>query len=104
MSLYGLLDSCPEYYIISIINSTFISEYVDVFVNNTQTFQINIARQLPIIIPDELTLKKVKCIYDNAISIKQKYFDNLLSEYVAELKLENIQIELDNLVKSLYFI
>ena len=54
MSLYGLTNNnCPEYYMISMINSTFLSEYVDNFINNTQTFQINDARHLPIIIPDK---------------------------------------------------
>ncbi|PFS22079.1 DNA modification methylase, partial [Bacillus cereus] len=41
MSLYGLSEQAPEYYIISIINSKFMSRYVNDFVNNTQTFQIN---------------------------------------------------------------
>ncbi|MDC0807856.1 Eco57I restriction-modification methylase domain-containing protein, partial [Collinsella aerofaciens] len=49
MSLYGLSQKVPEYYIISVINSRFMSHYVDDFVNNTQTFQINDARQLPIV-------------------------------------------------------
>ena len=49
MSMYGLLDTVPEYFIISVINSTFMSNYVDVFINNTQTFQINDARQIPLI-------------------------------------------------------
>lgn len=51
MSLYGLSKKVPEYYIISIINSKFMSQYVDNFVNNTQTFQINDARQIPIVVP-----------------------------------------------------
>jgi hypothetical protein len=38
MSLFGLTEKIPEYYIISIINSTFVSEFVEDFINNTQTF------------------------------------------------------------------
>ena len=49
MSIFGVCDKVPEKYILCVINSTLISYYVDTFVNNTQTFQINDARQLPII-------------------------------------------------------
>src|SRR5690606_9377646 len=41
MSLYSLTNKIPAYFIVCLINSTFISFYVDEFVNNTQTFQIN---------------------------------------------------------------
>ena len=41
MSIFGVSDLVEEDYIITLINSTFISYYVDNFVNNTQTFQIN---------------------------------------------------------------
>lgn len=34
------------------------SYYVDTYVNNTKTFQINDAQQLPIIIPDKQYLTK----------------------------------------------
>ncbi len=41
----------PDLLFVCIINSKFISEYVDNFVNSTSNFQINDARQLPFIIP-----------------------------------------------------
>lgn len=71
MSLYGLTPKAPEYYIICLINSTLMSYYVDNYVNNTQTFQINDARQLPIIIPTQDDLKELKIIFDDAIRIKK---------------------------------
>ena len=47
------------------------SYYVDNYVNNTQTFQINDARQLPIIIPTQDDLKELKIIFEDAIRIKK---------------------------------
>ena len=102
MSLFGLIDLIPEYYIISIMNSKFISEYVSDFVNNTQTFQINDARQLPIIIPNKEELKEFEIIFDNALSIKKKQFSGEISNDDAKRQLNEIQEKLDELVYELY--
>lgn len=105
MSLFGLVEAiCPESYIISMINSTFISKYVDNFINNTQTFQINDARQLPIIIPDITTLTKIQSLYSQAIKTKKQFFDGLLTEENSNYQLDKIQKELDDLVKKIYLI
>lgn len=71
MSLFGMSDMVPEDYIIALINSTLFSYYVDTFVNNTQTFQINDARQLPIIIPTTTLVDIAHRIVDQAIEIKK---------------------------------
>jgi len=102
MSLFGLTEKIPEYYIISIINSTFVSEYVEDFINNTQTFQINDARQLPIIIPNEKQLSKFKYLFDKAVKIKKLQFSNQISKEEAEEKLNLIQEQLDKMVYELY--
>lgn len=102
MSLYGISDSVPEFYFVALINSTLFSYYVDSFVNNTQTFQINDARQLPILVPTEVQVKQVKEIYDSAILVKKQEFSNQLAYDDAEEKLADLQNKLDNLVYSLY--
>lgn len=102
MSLYSLTNKVPAYFIVCLINSTFISFYVDEFVNNTQTFQINDARQLPIFIPDENTLEHFKKIFNSAIEIKKSHLNNELSAIDAERKLTEIQEELDLMVNTLY--
>ena len=94
MSLLGMTDKVPESYIISIINSTFMSHYVDDFVNNTQTFQINDARQLPFIVPDKEILSKFYSICDQAIAIK-KYNND-------EKALQTLQSNLDSTTMALY--
>ena len=102
MSLYSLTNKVPAYFIVCLINSTFVSFYVDDFVNNTQTFQINDARQLPIFIPDENTLKQFKNLFDSAIDIKKANLNNELSNIDSEKKLSEIQEELDLMVNTLY--
>lgn len=104
MSLYAMENSIPEYFVICLINSTFMSCYVDTFVNNTQTFQINDARQLPIIIPSKEQLCKFKNVFINAEDIKKQQFASLISLELADERLFTIQEELDMLVCELYAI
>lgn len=96
MSLYGLTSKVPEYYIICLINSTLMSYYVDNYVNNTQTFQINDARQLPIIVPSQDELVELRRIFDDAIRIKKA------TNHPEELRL--LQVRLDNTIDKIYSI
>jgi len=99
MSLYGLSSAVPEYYIICIINSSFMSYYVDNFVNNTQTFQINDARQLPIIVPDTIQMECLKQLFQTAIRTKKS---SSLSELEKDKILENLQNKLDDSTQIIY--
>ena len=94
MSLSSLLLVVPEYYIVCLGNSNFMSRYTEAFVNFTVNFQVNDARQLPIIIPDKITLNKFESLYKQAIQIKKGYSN--------EEKLDKIQQEIDILVNKLY--
>ena len=69
---------------------------MDNFINNTSHFQINDARQLPIIIPDKITLEKFEKLFKQAVQIKK--------EQSNEIVLDNIQQEIDILVNELYAI
>lgn len=93
MSIYGVCDLVPEDCIIVLINSTLFSYYVDNFVNNTQTFQINDARQLPIIIPTSDKATQMIDIVNRAITLKIQ---------ANEQHLKSLQDEVDSLVISLY--
>ena len=95
MSIFGVFDSVEEDYIITLINSTFISYYVDNLVNNTQTFQINDARQLPVIIPRKEENEQAVKFVTKAIRIKKgAVLDNE--------SLDTIQKEVDLYVEKLY--
>ena len=95
MSIFGVSDSVEEDYIITLINSTFISYYVDNFVNNTQTFQINDARQLPVIIPQKEENEQAIKFVTKAIRIKK-------GDILANESLDTIQKEVDLYVEKLY--
>ncbi|SUB77533.1 Uncharacterised protein [Porphyromonas macacae] len=94
MSIFCITTFVPEEYILALINSTFISHYVDNFVNNTQTFQINDARQLPIIVPTDVEVNSALTFVSDAISIK-KNKEN-------EARLQTIQKMVDKFVERLY--
>ena len=96
MSLSSILLDVPEYYIVCLGNSNFMSRYTEAFVNFTVNFQVNDARQLPIIIPDRTTLDKFEQLFKQAVQIKK--------EQSNEIALDNIQQEIDVLVNELYTI
>ena len=96
------MTKIPDWYYVSIINSDFISLYVDNFINNTSHFQINDARQLPIIIPTSEQLDIFKNLFNRAVIIKKDFFDSKISFEESEILLNKIQKELDNNVQALY--
>lgn len=99
MSLYGMIEKVPEFYMVALINSSFVSYYVDSFINNTQTFQINDARQIPIIIPSEKELLEISTIFNEAVKLKKKEFKTSILQIE---ELNSLQCELDKTVASIY--
>jgi hypothetical protein len=104
MSLYAQTEIVPEYFIISIINSNFMSYYVDDFVNNTQTFQINDARQLPIRVPTTKQLEECKQLFQRTIELKKSVFENISQECDIENELTDIERKMNDIVENLYSI
>jgi len=102
MSLFCTTPKINEKYIIVLLNSDLMSKYLNSFVNITVHFQINDARQLPIIIPTQEQLKEFEAIFDRAVAVQKQKFSGRISEKEAEEKLEKIQIELDEKVLELY--
>ncbi|MDY2779875.1 MAG: N-6 DNA methylase [Alloprevotella sp.] len=93
MSLFGTSDVVSEDFIIAMINSTLISLYVDNFVNNTQTFQINDARQIPVVIPTKEENEQAKTLLSKAIQSKK------FSLYTS---LDKIQAKVDRLINLIF--
>ncbi|RME13617.1 MAG: DNA modification methylase [Bacteroidetes bacterium] len=103
MSLFSLDNGkYPEFYFVCLLNSTFISEYVFSFVNNTQTFQINDARLVPIIIPTTTQLQSFEQIFNRAYDIQKQKFAGKISKREAEKELDRVQEELDKMVEKMY--
>jgi len=101
MSLFSSTN-LPDFLFVCAINSKFISEYVDNFVNSTSHFQINDARQLPIIIPDSDQLRFFEDIFNQAVSIQKEKFTGKISVQEAEENLDKIQKKLDEFVEEMY--
>lgn len=101
MSLFTQVE-IPDWYFVSMINSRLISFYVDNFINNTSHFQINDARQLPIIIPSKENLKAFETLFNNAVKIKITHAKNEISNDDAEQKLSELQTQLDEMINNLY--
>lgn len=95
MSLFTQTN-IPDWYFVCLINSELISLYVDNFINNTSHFQINDARQLPIVIPSESEIEYFQNIYLEALRIKM-HESTTYSE-------TSIQEMLDCFVRKLYSI
>lgn len=93
MSLFSKMK-LKDWYFVTLINSRFISLYVDNFINSTSHFQINDARQLPIIIPNQEELDTFRILFTQAVESKTRK-NPLLNE-------KQIQDKLDEVVEKLY--
>jgi len=102
MSLFSMCDKIPEFYIVSIINSSFISELVQSFLNTTSHFQINDCRALPIPVPTSEQLNDCKKLFDKAYSIQYSFFEETISSSERDKQLSIVQKEVDDFVKQLY--
>ncbi|MDR2729958.1 MAG: hypothetical protein LBB81_03555 [Treponema sp.] len=102
MSLHSVSNCINNKFIVCIGNSNLTSRYTESFVNFTVNFQINDARQIPIIIPNKNQLDEFESLFDIAYTIKKGEYSNHLPVDKAEIKLAQLQEKLDNFVKKLY--
>jgi hypothetical protein len=102
MSFYQITDIVPMHFATCLLNSYTVACYVNHFINNTQSFGIDDARQILVIIPTKEQLSEFESVFNSAIETKQKQFSNQLSVNATKKKLAEIQKELDNLVCELY--
>jgi hypothetical protein len=101
MALYANTNM-PDYYFVCVLNSSIVGKYIKSYINTTCHFQINDARQLPIVIPSIEQLKIFEVLFDRAIEIKKAQFSNQISDDEAESKLHEIQKKLDEITDELY--
>ncbi|MCM8808052.1 MAG: BREX-1 system adenine-specific DNA-methyltransferase PglX, partial [Candidatus Omnitrophica bacterium] len=102
MSLYSIINITPDYYFVSILNSSLIFNFYRTFINYSVNIQINDIRQLPIIIPTSDQLKIFENIFNRAYNIQKQKFEGKINEEEAETRLNEIQKELDEIVENLY--
>lgn len=102
MSFFPLTERIPYYYLVCLINSEYIANFVFNFLNNTSHFQINDCRMLPIKVPTNEQLEKFKFIYNSAESAQIEYFNGNIMKNERDKRLNIIQRELDLLVEQLY--
>ena len=101
MSLFTQ-TSWEDWYYVCLINTDFMSLYVDNFINNTSHFQINDARQTPIIIPTTNQYEQFRMIFFAAQAVKKKMFAGDINETIANEQLQTLQKQLERLMGELY--
>ena len=105
MALYPFEDiNLSSKFYTCLLNSYYIFYYKRSFINSSSAFQINDARQIPIIIPASETLETFEKLFNSAIEIKKATSLETISLNEAESKLSEIQEKLDTIVNELYSI
>jgi hypothetical protein len=102
MSMFITNNLISEKYLVCLLNSYTIFLYKRNFINNTSAFQINDARQLPIVIPTSTQLAKFESLFDRAVEVKKAQYSNALTNEELNSNLKDIQIELDDMTATLY--
>jgi hypothetical protein len=97
-----MLDSVPNYYLITILNSEIMFDYYREFINCTVNIQINDIRQLPIMIPTKEQLEICNNLFKNALEVKKDVFGGIISGSDAEEKLLKIEQKIEDFVEKLY--
>lgn len=102
MSLFSETSKVPNYYLITLLNSQLAADIVSSFINNTQTFQINDCRFLPIPIPSQSQLNECKIIFDKALEIQKSYFKDKLVKSERDNLMKSIQYDVDAFTLKIY--
>lgn len=89
----------PDWYYVCLINTDLMSLYVDNFINNTSHFQINDARQTPVVIPSENHLKRLEILFSEAHDEQIRSLTQGIRNNSALLIIQN---KIDEVVNGLY--
>ncbi len=102
MSLFELTSKAPTYYLVTMINSSLCGYFYRMFLNNTVNVQVNDLRILPIIIPSKKQLEDCRKMFDDAVEVQKAFFEQLISADEKDVKLLNIQNDVDKLAFDIY--
>lgn len=102
MSLYADYGVVSSEYLVALLNSKFMYDYLKTFINASVNLQINDFRQIPIIIPTQWQIQSFEAITKRACAIQKDRANNMFSQSQAEHDLYRIQVELNDMVLALY--
>jgi hypothetical protein len=102
MSMFTMTPNLPDWFFVFLLNSPFISDYTYDFVNNTQTFQMNDARQIPVVIPTAGQLSRMEAVFQQAYAIQRRLFAGEIDSDAAEAALAPLQSQVDQMTLELY--
>ena len=102
MSLFELTSKVPAYYLVTLINSSLCGYFYRMFLNNTVNVQVNDLRMLPVIVPSKEQLIVCKKLFDGAVETQKAFFEQKIYIDEKDLRLQNIQKEVDKLVFDIY--
>ena len=95
-------DLISEKFLVCLLNSYFVFIYKKTFINNTSAFQINDARQLPVVIPTKEQLAKFEMLFDKASEIKFRQYEGNSATQDILADLDKLQDEVNEEVLLLY--
>ena len=99
MSLFSQCHLISDKFLVCIICSSLLGNYIKTFVNNTVATQINDFRQIPIIIPNKEQLAEFEALFDEAFAAQKAKFERGIDNTQT---LKSLQVKLDDLVYQLY--
>lgn len=102
MTMFNLYKKINEKFIICVCNSNLINRYTEAFINCTVNFQINDARQIPIVIPTEKQLKEAEALFDRGKAIREDRINGVIDEKTEGVQLKELQADVDRFVLKLY--
>lgn len=102
MSLFPTIPLVSVKYLVCLLNSYLIFQIKRNLINSSSAFQINDARQIPVVIPSSRELSEFDDLFDRASAIKTKQYAGTIESSEADQLLDLIQKELDRKVYSLY--
>lgn len=102
MSLSSIFTQTPNYYFVSILNSTLIFNYYRSFINCSVNIQINDIRMLPVIIPTQKELQIIEPLFQRAVEIRKKGYANATHPNDDDEELCSIEHQIDEHIGKLY--
>jgi len=103
LSLHEYASSLvSDKFIVCVCNSFLNNRLTEAFINFTVNFQMNDARQIPIILPTKEKLAFFESKFDECFEIQQQYFSGDLEKAEARKLLKPIELEIDEMVNKLY--